>query len=50
MHGCFDTHKGQIVGHVHTFLILTAGDQILEQRISGKAFSGSRVTAFIQIV
>ena len=50
MHGCFDTHKGQIVGHVHTFLILTAGDQILEQRISGKAFSGSRVTAFVQIV
>ena len=38
MHGCLNTHKGKIVGHILTVFILAACDQVLEKAVACKTF------------
>ena len=47
MHGCLNTHKGKIIGHIIAIFILTSYDQVLEQTVSCEAFCGSSITDFI---
>ena len=50
MHRRLDTHEGQVIGHVNALLVLSTGDQVLEQAVACKSFCGCRVTALVQVV
>ena len=50
MHGCLNTHKGKVIGHIIAIFILTSYDQVLEQTVACEAFCGSSITDFIQVI
>ena len=50
MHGSLDTHKGQVIGNVNAFLILSSRDQVLEQAVACKSFRRCSITALVQVV
>ena len=50
MHAGFQTHEGQIIGHIQPFLILSACNQILKQAVARKSICTARITAFIQVI
>ena len=50
MHGGLQAHVGEFVCDVQPLFVLSADDQILEERIPRKPFRGSGVAAFIEVV
>ena len=50
MHGCLNTHKGKVIGHIIAIFILTSYDQVLEQTVACEAFCRCCVTDFIQVI
>ena len=50
MHRRLDAHEGQVIGHVNALLVLSSGDQVLEQAIACKSFCRCSVTALVQVV
>ena len=50
MNGCFHAHIGKVVGDILAVLVLTAHNQVLEQRIPGKALCRGCVTHLVEII
>ena len=50
MNGCFHAHIGKVVGDILAVLVLTAHNQVLEQRIPGKALGRGCVTHLVEII
>ena len=46
----FDTHIGDVVGHIQTFFVRAADTQVLEHRVACEGLSGNLVTGLIDVV